>query len=127
MEVVNEDDGDLAALACYQPDEVGELYGVERAGDAEIGGDLGAILVECSLEGRVLRVILGRAAGDLGQRDFTVAETRQAFLDQLVRGKLGGNVDYRVPVCRELVGLLECQCCLALARGGPDLILLRLN
>ena len=27
LEVVNEDDGDLAALACYQPDEVGELYG----------------------------------------------------------------------------------------------------
>ena len=70
----------------------------------------------------MLRVILGRAAGDLGQRDFAVAETRQTLLDQLVRGKLGGNVDYRVPVCRELVGLLECQCRLALARGGPDCV-----
>ena len=27
-----------------------------------------------------------------------------------------------MPVVRELVGLLECQCRLALARGGPDCV-----
>ena len=120
LEIVDENDRGLVALTCYQPNEVREFNGVQRAGNTEIRGDTAAIHVESSLEGLVLGMVCRRRVRDLGKGKLASAESCKALLQELMRGKLGGDIDYWVTVVRKLVGLLQGQGRLAPAGTGAD-------